>query len=176
MSNECHTELVEVLLYQEANGLGFISYPYSRFPLYFVPLQSGLIRICIAFLYTMKKILLLLFVITFASCKKEAEDNFGQPKTDETAVAVSGEELFSGKGTCTACHLPDQKVIGPSIAEIAKTYKEKNGSIVAFLKEEAEPLVNPSQYETMKTNFAITKQMSEAELKALEAYMLSFAK
>ena len=176
MSNECHTELVEVLWYQEANGLGFISYPYSSFPLYFVPLQSGLIRICIAFMYTMKKILLLLFVITFASCKKEAEDNFGQPKTDETAVAVSGEELFSGKGTCTACHLPDQKVIGPSIAEIAKTYKEKNGSIVAFLKEEAEPIVDPSQYETMKTNFAITKQMSEAELKALEAYMLSFAK
>lgn len=176
MSNECHTELVEVLWYQEANGLGFISYPYSRFPLYFVPLQSGLIRICIAFLYTMKKILLLLFVITFASCKKEAEDNFGQPKTDETVVAVSGEELFSGKGTCTACHLPDQKVIGPSIAEIAKTYKEKNGSIVAFLKEEAEPIVDPSQYETMKTNFAITKKMSDEELKALEEYILSFSK
>lgn len=124
----------------------------------------------------MKKIFLLLSVITFASCKKEAEDNFGQPKTDETAVAVSGEELFSGKGTCTACHLPEQKVIGPSIAEIAKIYKEKNGSIVAFLKEKAEPIVDPSQYETMKTNFAITKKMSEAELKALEAYMLSFAK
>ncbi len=176
MSNECHTELVEVLLYQEAKGSGFISYPYSRFPLYFVPLQSGLIRICLVFLYTMKKIFLLLFVITFASCKKEVEDNFGQPKTDETAVAVSGEELFSGKGTCTACHLPDQKVIGPSIAEIAKTYKEKNGSIVAFLKEEAEPIVDPSQYETMKTNFAITKKMSDAELKALEEYILRFSK
>ena len=124
----------------------------------------------------MKKILLLLLVITFASCKKEAEPTENQPQHDETAVAVSGEELFSGKGTCTACHLPDQKVIGPSIAEIAKIYKENKGSIVAFLKEEAEPIVDPSQYETMKTNFAITKQMSEAELKALEAYMLSFAK
>jgi cytochrome c len=124
----------------------------------------------------MKKIILLLLVITVASCKKEAEDNFGQPKIDKTAVAVSGEELFSGKGTCTACHLPDQKVIGPSIAEIAKIYKEKNGSIVAFLKEEAEPIVDPSQYETMKTNFAITKQMSEEELKALEDYIYTFSK
>ena len=124
----------------------------------------------------MKKIILLLLVITFASCKKEAEPTENQPQHDETAVAVSGQELFEGKGTCTACHLPDQKVIGPSIAEIAKIYKENKGSIVAFLKEEAEPIVDPSQYETMKTNFAITKKMSEAELKALEAYMLSFAK
>jgi len=36
MSNECHTEFVEVLLYQEAKGSGFISYPYSRFPRYTV--------------------------------------------------------------------------------------------------------------------------------------------
>ena len=124
----------------------------------------------------MKKILLLLLVITFASCKKEAEPTENQPQHDETAVAVSGEELFSGKGTCTACHLPDQKVIGPSIAKIAKIYKENKGSIIAFLKEEAEPIVDPSQYETMKTNFAITKKMSDEELKALEEYILSFSK
>lgn len=124
----------------------------------------------------MKKIILLLLVITFASCKKEAEPTENQPQHDETAVAVSGQELFEGKGTCTACHLPDQKVIGPSIAEIAKIYKENKGSIVAFLKEEAEPIVDPSQYETMKTNFAITKKMSDEELIALEEYILSFSK
>ena len=124
----------------------------------------------------MKRIILLTFIITFTSCKKETDHNFGQPKHDETAVAVSGEELFSGKGTCTACHLPDQKVIGPSIAEIAKIYKEKNGSIVAFLKEEAEQIVDPSQYEVMKTKFAITKKMSGEELQALEDYIYSFSK
>ncbi|MCZ8329718.1 MAG: c-type cytochrome [Flavobacterium sp.] len=124
----------------------------------------------------MKKYILIALIITFVSCKKETETNYGQPKHDETSVTVSGEELFSGKGTCTACHLPDQKVIGPSITEIAKIYKEKNASIVSFLKEEAEPIVDPSQYEVMKANFAITKQMSDEELKALEDYMLSFAK
>jgi cytochrome c len=124
----------------------------------------------------MKKYILIALIITLVSCKKETETNLDQPKHDETSVAVSGEELFSGKGTCTACHLPDQKVIGPSITEIAKIYKEKNASIVSFLKEEAEPIVDPSQYEVMKANFAITKQMTDEELKALEEYMLSFAK
>ncbi|MBF6641534.1 c-type cytochrome [Flavobacterium sp. J49] len=124
----------------------------------------------------MRKIILLTFIITFVSCKKETEDHYGQPKTDQTAVAISGQELFEGKGTCTACHLPDQKVIGPSITEIAKIYKEKKGSIVSFLKEESEPIVDPSQYETMKTNFAITKLMSDEELKALEEYIYSFSK
>ncbi|MFN3967324.1 c-type cytochrome [Flavobacterium sp.] len=124
----------------------------------------------------MKKIILLAFIITFASCKKEVEDNYGQPKQDETAVAISGKELFEGKGTCTACHLPGQKVIGPSITEIAKIYKEKKGSIVSFLKEESEPIVDPSQYEVMKANFAITKQMSDEELKALEDYIYTFSK
>ena len=124
----------------------------------------------------MKKIVLLVFIGILISCKKETETNYGQPKHDETSVAVSGEKLFSGKGTCTACHLPDQKVIGPSITEIAKIYKEKNASIVSFLKEESKPIVDPSQYEVMKTNFAITKQMSDEELKALEEYILSFAK
>lgn len=124
----------------------------------------------------MKKIILLAFIITFLSCKKEAEENYGQPKQDNTVITISGQELFEGKGTCNACHLPDQKVIGPSIAEIAKIYKEKKGSIVSFLKEESEPIVDPSQYDVMKTNFAITKLMSDKELKALEDYMLSFAK
>jgi cytochrome c len=121
----------------------------------------------------MKKTLLLIVILVFISCKKESEDNFGQPKSTEIAT-ISGQELFENKGNCVACHQPEQKIIGPSIVEIAKIYKEKNASIVAFLKEESEPIVDPSQYEVMKTNFAITKSMSEAELQALEDYMYSF--
>ena len=41
MSNECHTELVEMLLYQEANGLGLISHLYSRCPRYKVAAPIG---------------------------------------------------------------------------------------------------------------------------------------
>ena len=97
--------------------------------------------------------------------------------TTETTVDplfAKGQELFEGKGTCTACHKPDTKVIGPSIKGIAKIYKEKSASIAAFINEEGEPIVDPSQYETMKTNFAITKAMTAEERKALEIYMMSF--
>jgi cytochrome c len=123
----------------------------------------------------MKRILFLLIVIFILSCKNSSQEDFEKSTIDKSKI-ISGEDLFSGKGTCTACHLPDQKVIGPSITEIAKIYKEQNASIVSFLKEETEPIVDPKMYETMKANFAITKQMSDDELKALEDYILTFAK
>ncbi|WP_431243461.1 c-type cytochrome [Flavobacterium sp. P21] len=66
-----------------------------------------------------------------------------------------------------------EKVIGPSIQEIAKTYKDKKGDIPTFLKGNAEPIVDPSQFAVMQTNFAITKEMSDEELKAIEAYIYS---
>jgi cytochrome c len=112
------------------------------------------------------------------SCGKEKEKEFfGKQETSETTenpLVIKGKELFEGKGTCVACHKPDVKVIGPSISEIAKIYKEKNANMVKFLKGEGEPIVDPSQYEVMKTNFSITKNMTDEELQALEAYFYSF--
>lgn len=70
----------------------------------------------------------------------------------------------------------DQKVIGPSIQEIAKIYKDKKGDIVTFLKGNAEPIVDPSQFAVMKTNFPITQAMSDEELKAIETYIYSHLK
>jgi cytochrome c len=63
--------------------------------------------------------------------------------------------------------------VGPSVQDIAKIYKAQNGDIVSFLKDDAKPIVDPSQYEVMKTNFALTKAMSDEELNGLEAYMYS---
>jgi cytochrome c len=48
--------------------------------------------------------------------------------------------------------------------------------MVTFLKGEGEPIVDPTQYAVMKDNFAITKNFSEEELKALEAYVYSHLK
>jgi cytochrome c len=45
--------------------------------------------------------------------------------------------------------------------------------MVQFLKGEGKPIVDPSQYEVMKTNFAITKNFTDEELKALEDYFYS---
>lgn len=136
----------------------------------------------------MKKTIMSLTVATtllLISCGQNKEqENFGKPAEEQTVSITEatpnplineGKELFEGKGTCIACHNPDKKIIGPSIKEIANLYKTTNSDIVAFLKEESDPIVDPSQYEIMKTNFSITKKMSDKELLALESYMLSYA-
>jgi cytochrome c len=124
----------------------------------------------------MKKLFLLCCIFALISCKKESEESFGKSTESNTEVKAPealGKELFEGKGTCVACHQVDQKIIGPSIQDIAKIYKAQNGNIVDFLKNDAKPLVDPSQYEVMKTNFAITKTMTDKELKAIETYIYS---
>jgi cytochrome c len=127
----------------------------------------------------MKKsvVLAILFagMLTIVSCKKGgSEESFGKP---ETATPIDlGAEIFAGKGACVACHKPDVKLVGPSLQDIAKIYKEKNGNIVTFLKGDGEPIVDPTQYAVMKPNFLVTKTFSDEELKALEAYIYSHLK
>lgn len=120
----------------------------------------------------MKKIIFTILSLLLFSCKKEEKENFSAV----TETTISGKTLFENEGKCASCHLPNKKIIGPSIIEIATIYKEKNANMVAFLKGETEPIVDPSQYAVMKTNLEITKKMSDQELKALEAYMYSFLK
>lgn len=130
----------------------------------------------------MKKVLFLSAVLAFASCKKEvtedpaqdSKENYSEGhKAEAKTPEALGKELFEGPGNCASCHQPDQKVIGPSIKEIAKIYKDKNADLVAFLKGNSEPIVDPSQFSVMQTNLPITKAMSDEELKAIETYMYS---
>lgn len=120
----------------------------------------------------MRELVFIITIIFFISCKKEESQTFDKK---ETALEF-GKTLFEGKGNCIACHQAEQKIIGPSIQEIAKIYKEKNASIVSFLGEESGPIIDPSKYDIMKTNFTITKSMNDEELKALENYIFSFSK
>ena len=128
----------------------------------------------------MKMYLQLIFVILVSlnmiSCndKTAVQHSTDQKETTAQTPKELGKALFEGKGMCASCHKTDIKVIGPSIQEIAKIYREKGASIAAFINEEGAPLVDPSQYEIMKTNFAVTKAMSEEERKALEVYMMHF--
>ncbi|CAD0000580.1 MULTISPECIES: c-type cytochrome [Flavobacterium] len=132
----------------------------------------------------MKKTIFLIAVLAFISCKKDSQEPFGK-STEKTETYSEGESeetktpeelgksIFEGKGNCTSCHQVDQKVIGPSIQEIAKIYKDKKGDIVTFLKGNGEPIVDPSQFAVMKTNFPVTQAMSDEELKAIETYIYS---
>lgn len=118
------------------------------------------------------KNLLLLSILLLLSCKREDKAETPSAESAKNPVEM-GRELFEDKAKCATCHLPDQKVVGPGIVEITRIYKEQNASISEFLKGRAKPLVDPSQYDVMAANFAITKLMSEEELQAIEAYMYS---
>ncbi len=134
----------------------------------------------------MKKIIFLSLIASFGliSCGKKEEkkealypENVAEKLSPEEQLIADGKELFeSNKAACFSCHQVDKKVIGPSIKEIAKIYKEQNGDMIAFLRKKADPIVDPSQYNVMETNFAILKTMSDEELQALEAYMMSTLK
>ncbi|WP_396210834.1 c-type cytochrome [Flavobacterium sp.] len=134
---------------------------------------------------TILKSLILLTVITIVSCgKNKKEDKFGNPTSNQKATAEAiefplaekGKEIFEGKGTCVTCHKLDIKVVGPSIQDIAKIYKEKNASIATFLKGNEQPIIDSTQFEVMKANFAITKAMTNEERQSLEQYILSEGK
>ena len=85
-----------------------------------------------------------------------------------------GNRLFSEK-TCITCHDVNSIKIGPSVKEIMKVYKERNGDIVAFLKGEAKPIVDTtmSQVAIMQANIdGFLKNISDEELKTIATYML----
>lgn len=125
----------------------------------------------------MNKIYFILVLVFLASCSnKKEKENFGkQEAIPQVATLEKGETLFQ-ENNCTACHKIDQKVVGPSLQDVAKIYKEKSASLVSFLKEEAAPIVDPKMYESMRINLQITKTMTDEELQSLELYILSHSK
>ena len=134
----------------------------------------------------MKYVVTLLVAVSLFACKgnDKQEEPFGKkPETSSeettsnyTPSEKKGMEIFNGKGNCYTCHKPNQKSVGPSISDIAKIYAEKNGDIATFLKGKADPIVDPSQYEVMKTNFYITKTFTDEEMQGVVDYVMSFKK
>lgn len=89
----------------------------------------------------------------------------------EVAEAISGEAIFSGKG-CVACHQLENKTVGPALKDIAAAYDGNKDGLIAFLKEEAEAIVDPAQAAVMQPQLAVTKALPAEELNALVDYML----
>ena len=121
----------------------------------------------------MKNLVYLSFIIFLFSCKNETKK--GVVETAQKPSIEYGKQLFESNN-CVSCHQMDKKIIGPSLQEMAKIYQNKNGNFIAFLKDEADPIVDPSMYETMKINLQITKNMSDSDLKSLDLYLQSFSK
>lgn len=124
-------------------------------------------------------VLFLMMIVITTSCQKEKKEkdqiSIGTKK-EKTTPFDMGKAIFNGKGKCYTCHKIDKKSIGPSVIDIMEIYEEENGDLIAFMKQEAEPIVDPNTYTVMKTNFAIIKTFTDKELKAVETYMIQVGK
>ena len=66
--------------------------------------------------------------------EKTETDPMGNSVKETTVVQTPeelGKEIFEGK-ELTTCHKADAKVIGPSLKEISKIYKDKKASLLCF--------------------------------------------
>lgn len=127
------------------------------------------------------RLLVLGFIALTLSCqntKKEEKEQIkiGAKKGKQSETFELGETLFTGKGNCFSCHQINKTSIGPSVVDMVKIYQEQNADMIAFLKQEAEPIVDPENYAVMKTNFAVLKTFSDEELQALVSYMEEVSK
>ena len=123
----------------------------------------------------------IILIIMFISCNtaekaEEAVEYEAPQRTElsEDSKIFLGNRLFSEK-TCITCHAVDKKKKGPSVVNIINTYKEKNASIMAFLKGNSEPIVDTtaSQVAIMKANIdGFLKEITDEELDAITTYML----
>ncbi|NPA51429.1 MAG: c-type cytochrome [Aquificae bacterium] len=89
-----------------------------------------------------------------------------------TVLASEGEKIFKSKG-CGTCHKPNVNTVGPSLKHIAEVYKQKNGDLVAYLKGQADAIVDPKKAAMMKNYLRPLKSLSDEQIKALADYILS---
>jgi cytochrome c len=90
-----------------------------------------------------------------------------------TGWAEEGDTIFKSQG-CSSCHkIKSTSKVNPSLTEISTTYQGKQAQLIKFLKGESEPIVRPEKAYLMKRYVEKTKQLSEADLKALTDYLLS---
>ena len=86
----------------------------------------------------------------FNSLDDEMKQLWEQKTQYQRKEEFTAEEFYDRAGTVSYTHLD--------------VYKRQG---------EGEPIVDPSQYEVMKANFALTKTFSDEELQSLEQYIYS---
>ena len=94
-------------------------------------------------------------------------------------LALAGEggaAIFKSQG-CTSCHRPDKSTkLNPSLADIAHSYQDKSEQLVRYLNGEADPIVKPEKAAMMKRYIERTKNLSDAERKAVADYIMGYKK
>ena len=90
-----------------------------------------------------------------------------------TARADEGETIFKSQG-CMSCHKKEStSKVNPSLTEISQAYQGKEEQLIKYLKGESEAIVRPEKSNLMKRKIEKTKNLSEADRKALADFILS---
>jgi len=90
-----------------------------------------------------------------------------------TAYADDGEAIFKSQG-CMSCHKKQStSKVNPSLAEISMAYQGKEEQLIKYLKGESEAIVRPEKANLMKRHIEKTRNLSDADRKALADYILS---
>ena len=88
------------------------------------------------------------------------------------AMADEGETIFKSQG-CISCHKKESaSKVNPSLTEISMAYQGKEVQLVKYLTGESEAIVRPEKSNLMKRQIEKTKNLSQADLKALVDYFL----
>jgi cytochrome c len=90
----------------------------------------------------------------------------------KTAWADEGAMIFKSLG-CMTCHKKEGvSKINPSLTGIASAYQGREDQLTKYLKGDSEAIVRPEKSNVMKRQMEKTKNLSEADLKALVDYIL----
>jgi cytochrome c551/c552 len=88
------------------------------------------------------------------------------------AWAGDGAAVFNSLN-CGRCHKPDKKAAAVSLAEIAKTFGDKE-KLVTFFKGESKPLIESEKWGMMKGQLAKITPLPDQDKDDLAEYILSF--
>jgi cytochrome c len=90
-----------------------------------------------------------------------------------TAYADDGEAIFKSQG-CMSCHKKEgTSKVNPSLTEISQAYQGKEEQLNRYLKGESDAIVRPEKSNLMKRKIEKTKNLSDADRKALADFILS---
>ncbi|MEN6440853.1 MAG: c-type cytochrome [Syntrophobacter sp.] len=97
-----------------------------------------------------------------------------------TVLSTSGLAMAEGDGAalfesmkCSMCHKSNKRAAAASLAEIAKTYQEKD-KLVKFFKGETKPVIETEKWGMMRGQMSHLEALQEPEKAALADYILGF--
>ena len=90
-----------------------------------------------------------------------------------TAYADDGEAIFKSQG-CMLCHKKQSSSkVNPSLTDISQAYQGKEEQLIKYLEGESEAIVKPEKSGMMKRQIEKTKNLSDADRKAMAGFILS---